>query len=49
MNVLRSLLQGWVKLRDAARNELLRDPNVILFERRPEQAPDLAGQGGRAA
>ncbi|WP_324058573.1 hypothetical protein [Rhizorhapis sp.] len=38
MRFLRSLLGTWVKLRDAARREFLRDPHVILFERSSGQS-----------
>lgn len=49
MSFLHSLLRTWAKLRDAARQEFLRDPNVILFERSSEQAAGLTpeGRGGR--
>ncbi len=33
MSGLRSLVQGWRHLRTSAKQEFLRDPNVILFER----------------
>ncbi|WP_157009796.1 MULTISPECIES: hypothetical protein [Sphingobium] len=37
MKPLRALIDSWLRLRDAARREFLRDPNVILFERAPQQ------------
>ncbi len=43
MSLLRSLIHGWVRLRDAVRREFLRDPNVILFER---AASRQEGAGG---
>lgn len=33
MSLLRSLPQRWARLREAARREFLRDPDVVLFER----------------
>lgn len=33
MSRLRCLVQGWRRLKASAKQELLRDPNVILFER----------------
>lgn len=33
MSRLRSLVQGWRHLKTSAKQEFLRDPNVILFER----------------
>lgn len=33
MSLLRSLSPLWARLREAARREFLRDPDVILFER----------------
>lgn len=33
MSRLRSLVQGWRHLKASAKQEFLRDPNVILFER----------------
>ncbi|WP_269748640.1 MULTISPECIES: hypothetical protein [Sphingobium] len=33
MKLVRSLIQGWIRLYDAARHEFLRDPTVVLFER----------------
>ncbi|MCI4591898.1 hypothetical protein MOK15_17580 [Sphingobium sp. BYY-5] len=49
MSLLRSWGQRWNQLRNAARREFLRDPNVVLFERGPEQAATLTheGRGGR--
>lgn len=46
MALLRSLLAGWRRWKAAAR-ELLRDPNVILFERAPEPTPaPTSARGG---
>ncbi len=42
MRLLRSLGQSWTRLREAARREFLRDPNVILFERRANPASEGA-------
>lgn len=33
MPLLRSLAPRWGRLREAARREFLRDPDVVLFER----------------
>lgn len=44
MRLLRSLIHSWVRLRDAARREFLRDPDVILFER---VASSQESAGGR--
>ncbi|WP_281061261.1 hypothetical protein [Sphingobium sp. Sx8-8] len=44
MSLLHSLIHGWRRLRDAARREFLRDPEVILFER---TLPHQEGTGGR--
>lgn len=44
MSLLRSLGREWRRLREAARQEFLRDPNVILFERGADHtARDPAG------
>ncbi|WP_200928366.1 hypothetical protein [Sphingobium sp. Leaf26] len=40
MSLLRSLPQRWARLREAARREFLRDPDVVLFERRVEPLGD---------
>lgn len=40
MTLLRSLARRWTRLREAARREFLRDPDVVLFERRVETAGD---------
>jgi len=42
MNLLRSLPQRWARLREVARREFLRDPDMILFERRAEPASEGA-------
>lgn len=47
MTFLHSLIQGWARLREAARREFLRDPDVILFERVAEPSPALAREGAR--
>jgi len=44
MNPLRSLITSWNRLRDAARREFLRDPDVILFDR---AAPKQESLGAR--
>ncbi|HKY80417.1 MAG TPA: hypothetical protein VJM09_02975 [Sphingobium sp.] len=44
MSLLRSLIHGWVRLRDATRREFLRDPDVVLFER---TTTGQEGIGGR--
>lgn len=44
MNPLRFLILCWSRLRDAARREFLRDPDVILFDR---AAPERESLGGR--
>lgn len=47
MALLRSLLAGWRRWKAAAARELLRDPNVILFERAPEPTPaPTSARGG---
>lgn len=38
MSVLRSVNDGWTRLREAARREFLRDPDVVIFERAGEPA-----------
>jgi Tfp pilus assembly pilus retraction ATPase PilT len=43
---LQSLGERWVRFRDALKRELLRDPDVLLFERRPEE---LANTGHEKA
>jgi hypothetical protein len=43
---LRSLAALWRRWKDGAASQLLRDPNVILFERLPGQAPQREGARG---
>jgi hypothetical protein len=43
MTLLRSLKRGWLRLREAARREFLRDSDVVLFERIAEPRPTGAG------
>lgn len=43
MTFLHSLKRGWLRLRELARREFLRDPDVILFERAVDPAPKGAG------
>lgn len=38
MSVVRSVNDGWARLRAAARREFLRDPDVVIFERAGEPA-----------
>ncbi|WP_293979924.1 hypothetical protein [Sphingobium sp.] len=45
MSSLRSLLAGWRRWKEAAARELLRDPDVVLFERAGGPLHD--GQGDR--
>ena len=45
MRFLRSLLRTWLRLRDTARHEFLRDPTVILFDRSPGQPAGWTGKG----
>ncbi|WP_416464274.1 hypothetical protein [Sphingomonas sp. VDB2] len=42
MRLLRSLGQRWTRLWIAARREFLRDPDVVLFDRRPDPAREAA-------
>jgi hypothetical protein len=44
MRLLRSLIQRWHALHDAARRELLRDPTIILFERASDSGDGAHGR-----
>lgn len=46
MTLFRSLGQRLNRLREMARREFLRDPDVVLFERGSDSAPVLARKGG---
>jgi len=46
MAPLRSLLTGWRRWKDLAARELLRDPNVVLFERAAEPLRQMEGARG---
>lgn len=43
---LRSLLIRWQRFRDTAAREILREPNVILFERAAEPLATREGARG---
>jgi hypothetical protein len=43
MNMLHRLLQGLIRFYHAGRAGLLRDPNIVLFERTAEQLAEGEG------
>jgi hypothetical protein len=44
MKPLHSLIAHWRRLKDAARSELLRNPDVLLFERHPQSGQSARGR-----